>query len=293
MANFEHLAILEQGVEVWNKWREENYNIHPDLNDVNLSGRNLNRYMLRDVNLYKADMSGADLSETNLALANLSAADLFSADLSSALLISTDLYGTNLNNAKISDADVSSAIAGFTSFGGVDLSSTKGLEDVEHEAPSTIGIDTLYLSQGNIPEIFLRGCGVPDQMIEYARWLTSLPIQYCSCFISYSHKEEELAQRIHNDLQAAVVRCWFAPHNLKIGDKIRTVIDESIRLHDKLLFILSEHSVQSNWVEHEVEHALDREKIEKKNILFPVRLDESVMDSTTGWAGNIRRQRHI
>ncbi|WP_411267101.1 toll/interleukin-1 receptor domain-containing protein [Chlorobaculum sp. MV4-Y] len=80
---------------------------------------------------------------------------------------------------------------------------------------------------------------------------------------------------------------------MKIGDKIRPVIDEFIRIHDKLLFILSEHSVQSDWVEHELEHALDRERIEKKNVLVPVRLDESVMDSTTGWAGNVRRQRYI
>ncbi|UWX56769.1 toll/interleukin-1 receptor domain-containing protein [Chlorobaculum sp. MV4-Y] len=176
MANPEHLAILKQGVEVWNQWREENYNIHPDLSEVNLSGVNLNRYMLRDVSLFNADLSSADL------------------------------YGTNLNNAKLIDVNVSNAIAGFTSFGGVDLSLVKGLEAIVHGAPSTIGIDTLYYSQGNIPEVFLRGCGVPDQMIEYARSLTSTPIQYYSCFISYSHKDEELAQRIHNDLQAAGLR---------------------------------------------------------------------------------------
>jgi len=175
----------------------------------------------------------------------------------------------------------------------VPISTAKGLKTITHEGPSFIDIHTFYKSKANIPESFLRGCGVPDQMIEYARSLTATPIQYYSCFISYSHKDEELAQRIHNDLQASGVRCWFAPHDLKIGDKIRPVIDESIRVHDKLLLILSEHSVQSEWVEHEVEHAFDRERIEKKNILFPVRLDESVMDSTTGWAGNIRRQRHI
>lgn len=62
-------------------------------------------------------------------------------------------------------------------------------------------------------------------------------------------------------------------------------------MHDKTLLILSEHSVQSDWVE--VEHALDIEKERKKNILFPVRVDEAVMESKSGWAGNVRRQRHI
>jgi hypothetical protein len=31
MINPEHLAILKQGVEIWNKWREENPDIMPDL----------------------------------------------------------------------------------------------------------------------------------------------------------------------------------------------------------------------------------------------------------------------
>jgi len=105
------------------------------------------------------------------------------------------------------------------------------------------------------------------------------------------HKSPLVA--IRNDLQAKGVRCWFAPHDMKISDKIRPTIDDSIRLHDKLLLILSEHSVESDWVEHEVEHALDLEQERKKTGLFPVRIDDAIMESTTGWAGNVKRQRHI
>jgi hypothetical protein len=41
MANQEQLAILKQGVEVWNKWREENPEVKIDLRGVNLSGADL------------------------------------------------------------------------------------------------------------------------------------------------------------------------------------------------------------------------------------------------------------
>jgi hypothetical protein len=51
-----------------------------------------------------------------------------------------------------------------TKFADVDLSPTKGLEVVKHLGPSTIGIDTIYRSGGKIPEVFLRGCGVPDEV---------------------------------------------------------------------------------------------------------------------------------
>jgi hypothetical protein len=178
-------------------------------------------------------------------------------------------------------------------FADIDLSVVEGLETIKHDRPSTIGIDTIYRSQGQIPEAFLRGAGVPDTFITYVASLTGEAIQYYSCFISYSSQDEAFAQRLHNDLQGQGVRCWFAPEDMKIGDKIRFRIDESIRIYDKLLLILSESSIASEWVEHEVEHALDLERERGQTVLFPVRLDEAVMGAKVGWAGSIRRSRHI
>ena len=308
MANPEHLEILKQGVEVWNRWRKKSPEVEPNLTRADLIGANL-----REANLHEADLSGADLSGADLYKANLYKADLIEADLIGANLREANLSEANLSETNLSETDLREAdlieahfrganLIGAnlknarcwqTAFSNVDLSASEHLEAIRHAGPSTIGIDTLYESKGNIPEAFLRGCGVPDSMIEYAKSLTGSPIEYYSCFISYSSMDEEFARRVHNDLQAAGVRCWFAPHDMKIGDKIRPTIDESIRVHDKTLLILSEHSVQSDWVEHEVEHALDIEKEKKKNVLFPVRVDEAVMESKTGWTGNVRRQRHI
>jgi TIR domain len=80
-------------------------------------------------------------------------------------------------------------------------------------------------------------------------------IQYYSSFISYSSKDQEFADRIHADLQNKGVRCWFAPHDMPIGGRILDEIDHAIRLRDKLLLILSEHSIKSDWVEDEVSKA--------------------------------------
>src|SRR5437763_9731282 len=80
---------------------------------------------------------------------------------------------------------------------------------------------------------------------------------------------------------------------MRIRDKIRPRIDESILLHDKLLLVLTEHSVASQWVEHEVETALGKELEGKPNVLFPIRLDEAVMQSRTGWVSHVRLTRHI
>ena len=303
MANPEHVKILKQRVDVWNRWREKNPDVEPDLIGANLSGTNLSGADLSDIdlskanlieaNLIEANLIGANLNGANLRKANLNGTDLHNADLRKADLRGAALILANLIRANLSDANLKDAICLETIFVSVDFSRTEGLDIVNHWGKSFIGIDTLYKSKGKIPEAFLRGCGVPDQMIEYVKSLTGSPIEYYSCFISYSSKDDEFAKRLYNDLQANNVRCWLACEDMKIGDKIRLTIEESIRLHDKLLLILSEQSVKSKWVRHEVEKALDLEIEREKTVLFPVRVDDCVMDSEAGWANEIKNTRHI
>jgi len=81
---------------------------------------------------------------------------------------------------------------------------------------------------------------------------------------------------------------------MKIGDKIWDRLDRTIRIHDKLLLILSEHSIDSDWVEKEVETAFEKERQNPgKTVLFPIRLDGAVMETNKAWAADIRRTRHI
>jgi hypothetical protein len=308
MANQEHLAILKQGVAAWNKWRAEHPDVRPDLSRARLREANLGRANLRQANLGRANLSEADLSRANFKRADLSGAKLGGANLGGALLFLADLRGANLiradlrganlllanlTGANLSAADVSKARFAFTTLVNNDLSGTKGLDTADHWAPSTIGIDTIQLSGGKIPEVFLRGAGVPDNWIEYIGSLVGQPIQFYSCFISYSTKDQEFADRVYADLQAKGVRCWFAPDDLKIGDRFRLRIDESIRVYDKLMVILSANSIYSEWVEKEVETAFEKERKQKTTVLFPIRLDDEVMKTDQAWAADIRRTRHI
>jgi hypothetical protein len=59
-------------------------------------------------------------------------------------------------------------------------------------------------ADGNIPEVFLRGCGVADEVIAYVRSLgqSANPIELYSCFISYSSKDQEFCERLLRDLRA-------------------------------------------------------------------------------------------
>ena len=264
-----------------------------DLSSVDLSGANLSGANLSGANLSGANLSGAYLSGAYLIGAILSGANLSGANLSSADLSNANLSGASLIGADLSGANLTSASLFNTTFGNVDLIMTKGLNFVVHKGPSTIGLDTFFNSKSKIPEEFLRGAGVPEIFIEYAASLAGKPLELYSCFISHSTKDKEFVQRLYADLQGKGIRCWYAPDNLKIGDKFRVRIDEAIRVYDKLLIVLSRHSVQSDWVEKEVETAFEKERQQKRSVLFPIRLDDAVMDAQAGWAADIRQSRHI
>jgi hypothetical protein len=313
MANPEHLAILEQGVEAWNEWRIANLEVLADFVGADLAGASLARVDLGEADFTGADICGAYLTGANLRgaflkEANLSAADLIGADLSRAYLRGANLSGADLREASLSGADLSAAsLAGCdlgfarldwahlegadfsdsfverTTFLDVDLSAVSGLETVMCGGPSSIDIDTIYRSKGIIPEAFLRAAGVPNDFILRMRALKAdlkaNPIQYHSCFISHSSVDKQFAERLYADLWNEGVSCYYAREDRRIGDRFRARIHEKIRSSDKYVVVLSQGSVESPWVEQEVKAAFERERPEGKTVLFPIRLDDAVMQA--------------
>lgn len=312
MANPEHLEILKQGVEVWNEWRIGYPEIQPDLNQAKLdnaefSNINLSNTSLFSAGLYASNFNGANFNGAKLrgsdaTFATFIEATFIGADISWVTFIACNLSGSNLRetfceltdfrDADLHGANLNEAILNNTVLGDTNLSGVTGLETCIHHGPSILDHQTLIRS-GRLSISFLRGCGLPDTLIEYLPSLLNNPIQFYSCFISYSSKNQLFADRLYADLQNKGVRCWLASEDLKIGERIRVGIDESIRIHDKLMLVLSKQSVESDWVEQEVETALARERKEKRTILFPIRLDETVMKIDTGWPALIRNTRNI
>ena len=116
-------------------------------------------------------------------------------------------------------------------------------------------------------------------------------LAYHSCFISYATADLGFVETLYDDLIQAGVVCWFAPQDLKIGDKLLQTIYQAISGYDKLLVVLSEHSVDSQWVEDEMEMTFDRERINGEFILFPIRLDETVLQTIDyAWVAKVRQR---
>ncbi len=281
MADEEQIKLLRRGVRDWNAWRESRMRGLIDLAGANLSRMQFDLFNfsggdLRDADFADAQLGGADLTWTNCRGANFSGARFGMANLTGAILCDTNFTKASLLETVLAD---------------VDLSNATGLETCRHVGPSILDFRTLQKS-GPLPLVFLRGAGFPETVIDYLPSLLNQPIQMYSCFISYSSKDDDFAKRLHADLQNNGVRCWFAPHDMPIGAKIWDALDEAIRHRDKLLLILSENSILSDWVEDEVNKAFAEERDRKQTVLFPIRIDDEVLKTSESWATKLR-ERHI
>ena len=166
MADQQHLDILKQGVDVWNKWREEYQNIEPDLSETdlrrtdlskanfsktNFSGTDFFKADLRETDLQRANLSRVDLSETNLFRAHLFQANLFRADLRFTDLSEADLREVNLFRADLREADLRNA----------DLRNA----DLRESDLSRANLSEAHLSAADLTKAFLKSANLSFALI--------------------------------------------------------------------------------------------------------------------------------
>jgi hypothetical protein len=172
-----------------------------DLREASLISANLSSASLAEANFSNACLRDAVLSDTYLYRTNFNAADLCGADLSGRRLLHT-----NFTRANLADANFTLAHLGDTLFVLTDLSTTRDLETRWHDGRSAIDFHTIMQS-GSLTTGFLRGCGLPETVIEYLPSMLNRPIEFYSCFISYSHVNQAFARRLHDGANS-----WASTH---------------------------------------------------------------------------------
>jgi uncharacterized protein YjbI with pentapeptide repeats len=247
-----------------------------NLQGANATGSNLREANLTGANLSQANISRANLADAQLVRVNLNGADLSGADLRGANLKKANLIGANLTNANLDGADLSDATIALV-----------------HLGPSTVGIDTIYKSRGSVPVVFLKNAGVPDHLIDYIELFVDRNEKYYSCFISCSSRDQEFAENLQSYLKTHGVRCWLATEKMKRRDRKHKIINSAVNIHDKVIMILSENSVERDWTENEIETILLKENKEDKAVLFSLAIDDAIKFTEKPWAIKMRRAHRI
>jgi uncharacterized protein YjbI with pentapeptide repeats len=265
-----------------------------DLRDANLQNADMDNATLSDANLTGANLTGANLARANLDRANLTNADLTNVvfhgaaltrtNLTGANLSGADLYAAILNDTPLTGTQFAGCIIGYTVFQNCDLSDATGLDQVRHDAPSTVGIDTLFRSGGRIPDIFLQGAGSPESLLSFQRSLLGQAPMTGDIFISCSDKDVSFGEKLQNGLRELAVRCWLFPESYRgsaLVDRRSTSEQEEVerwvRHYDRMIVVCSQAALDSETVRNDITKAKEQQQSRDKWVLYLVSPDDTMV----------------
>src|ERR1039458_4828271 len=87
-------------------------------------------------------------------------------------------------------------------------------------------------------------------------------------FISYTAQDVAVAEKVCSALEAAGLRCWIAPRDVRAGEPYAAAIVEAINSCRMLVLVLTQSAIDSPHVLREVERASS-----KKRSVLSIRLD--------------------
>jgi hypothetical protein len=133
-------------------------------------------------------------------------------------------------------------------------------------------LETLELSRDGLDEVtrLFVEAGAEWKLVQFSEER----VVKRSVFISYSHADKTFARRIAADLQRVGCRVWIDEGELNVGDRLMPKIRAAIEDMDFVVAVLSNTSVESEWVKVELDLAMNRELKQKEVIVLPIIVDE-------------------
>ena len=123
--------------------------------------------------------------------------------------------------------------------------------------------------------------------------LDEFPVEFYRCVISHNSKDGQIVRKIYEALGEKGVQAWFAPVNLQPGQRFRQVFNLQIQKAEKVLVFLSKNSIRSQEVAREVRRVLQEEVQTGREIVFPIRLDDAISQSSEECFKELWEERHI
>jgi hypothetical protein len=244
---------------------------------------------LGEADFFKADLTRANLSKCNAKESFLMQAQLIETRLSLTVLTGAVFGATTVNNVHLLTAELSEIQHGLPSY--IDAATIDNIRDdvlrvrFGGQAPKEAGGSELesdplqeaerQLSTQIIPmvrQFLLRAGSSKDEIERIDAVVPQLEEDFASVFISYSSRDEEFVRYLDSQLRLYGINVWFAPNSMRGGKKIHEQVERAIGERDKLILVLSEASLQSNWVSTEIIAAFSREERQERQIFYPIRV---------------------
>lgn len=91
-----------------------------------------------------------------------------------------------------------------------------------------------------------------------------------SIFLSHNSKDKEFVRRLANRLESYGVKVWVDEAEIKVGESLIKKIETGINEMEYLGVILSQNSIKSDWVNREVDMAMNGEIQGRKVKVLPL-----------------------
>ena len=98
-------------------------------------------------------------------------------------------------------------------------------------------------------------------------------------FVSHSHRDSEIVSVITNRLQEEGHEIWIDSLQLQPGDNITQKISEGLEQADAIIFIISEASLHSEWVQREFSAIALQQISKRQQRIIPIRIDHCEVPS--------------
>lgn len=329
MAKAEHRKILlKHGVEAWNKWRQGNPDINPNLSEVssgfsnfnfnggNFRNTNLSRVNFNSTEFIDADFSNADLRESNFAGVSFDSATLTHAALGGARFFNCSFVNANLSFATLDNTVFTDVRLRGANFTGADLMNTifldtllseaKGLQKTESNPIIHLGIDSLS-ELHKLPKEIQQATFTDNLMIEvsklYQKEISTTEVDD----ILYHIHDLLLGKSLqinplfisysHKDMPFVdVLDKKLRDQGLRVwrdihdasSGRLEKVVSRAISRNPTVVLVLSKNSINSDWVQHEARLARELEIELKRDILCPIALDKSWENCS--WPARLQEQ---
>jgi hypothetical protein len=100
-----------------------------------------------------------------------------------------------------------------------------------------------------------------------------------SVFLSHSSKDKAFTRKLAERLRELGVRVWIDEAEINIGDSLQSKIAEAIEETDFVAAVISHNSVQSSWVQRELQMAMSRELEDRSVRVLPILIEPCELPS--------------
>jgi hypothetical protein len=102
-------------------------------------------------------------------------------------------------------------------------------------------------------------------------------------FLSYAHNDLALAKQIESALENEGLQVWNAETEILPGDNFAEKISDALKASDAMVVLLTPESLNSKWIQWEIEYALSNKAYRKRVIPVLVGSEERVSLESIPW----------